>query len=153
MTDDLKAVEDGEQEPNFGPAPEMDWFLQTLVDDVASRGVEIGLTLHIAGGIVSGTLISGDKYFKGIAEEVGAGAESDDDVPSQLSQIWAQYAEIYSPAEGNSSDQQPPSMFLHLKEARFHLPGAPAIPENRGVFWRTRLSEVSGFAVGVLSGD
>jgi hypothetical protein len=48
-----------------------------------------------------------------------------------------------------------PPNYIHLKEAKFFLPsgaGKP-IPANQGVWWRGRLSEVSGFILGSLAID
>lgn len=54
-----------------------DWFLQLLVDAVNGTTSEIGLTLQVSGLLVSGTLVSGDKYFEGFAEALAA-AKADD---------------------------------------------------------------------------
>src|SRR5918993_1449756 len=39
-----------------------DWFLQFLVDRVNGTTTEIGITLQVGGLLVSGMLVSGDKY-------------------------------------------------------------------------------------------
>ncbi len=44
-----------------------DWFLEHLVSLANEMGVEMGITLQAGGGFVSGTLVSRQAYFDGLA--------------------------------------------------------------------------------------
>lgn len=48
---------------------------------------------------------------------------------------------------GEGKDYTP--TFLHLRQARVFVPGQEGMPDN-GMFWRGRLSEVTGWALGHL---
>ena len=54
-----------------------DGFLQFLVNRVNGTTVEIAITLQVSGLLVSGTLVTGDKYFEHFGEEIAA-AKADD---------------------------------------------------------------------------
>ena len=57
-------------------APEVDWFLQVLVS-LAMNGSEFGITLQVGGFLVSGTLVSGPKFFEGFASDFASGFPED----------------------------------------------------------------------------
>jgi hypothetical protein len=48
------------------------------------------------------------------------------------------------------TEDVPPAYYVHLMDARFFNTTGNPIPGNRGVWWRARLAEVSGFSMGVL---
>jgi hypothetical protein len=128
---------------------EPDWFLQVLVDLANNKGVTFSITLLTHGLLVSGTLVGGAKYFEGFGNEFASGfsdAESADAVRAS----FAQYGDIYARKDDDSPTSGENPMYIHLMDARFFNPGGRPIPGNRGVWWRGRLSEVSGFMVGVL---
>jgi len=128
------------------PLDQLDWFLQTLVGMVnRNLGVEVGVTLQVSGLLVSGLLTSGASYFEGIANDIAAGFQETQDSDA-IKQAFVGYADLYK-------RPSPTTAYLHLKEARFFDPAGTPIPTHRGVWWRGRLSEVSGFVLGTLSRD
>ena len=128
-----------------------DWFLQLLVDAVNGTTSEVGLTIQVSGLLVSGTLVSGEKYFEGFAEALAAAQADDKESAEKHRAAFAKYGEQYKRSEGNGSEEKKAlPLYIHLKDARFYTPGTKPIPGNKGVWWRGRISEVSGFILGVL---
>ena len=143
--------EESQPQAEAMPAGMPDWFLQALVNVANGNDWEIGITLNVGGFLVSGTLISGNKYFEGFATEF-SGAFREQDVAEEIRDTISKFGDIYRPKE-HSEPELPPPSFIHLKEARFfHTNGNP-LPMNRGVLWRGRLLEVSGFFLGQLSAN
>jgi hypothetical protein len=148
--------EQPQAQESTAPTPdwkEPDWFLQTLVE-LANAGdgkAEIGMTLLVGGFLVSGKVVGGASYFEGFAGEFASGF-ADQTLAGSVREFFSRYSEIYK-AGAMTQDQtttQKPLTYVHMKEARFFNTAGNPIPGNRGVWWRGRLSEVSGFMVGIL---
>lgn len=116
--------------------PESDWFLTSIIEFVNKRAIELPITLQIGGFLVSGVLVNYEKYFESVgfdtAEVFGAG---------ELAK---------SKPNGEAAEQSSPS-FIHLKDARIFPAAGQPIPAKKSVWWRGRISEVSGFFFGTLS--
>ena len=125
-----------------------DWFLQNLVNLVNARDIKLGITLNVGGFLVSGLLVSGQKYFGGFGEDLGSNF-NDPETRAGIEQAYAQLGDIYSASRSASQTTAPPN-YLHLMQARFFNTGGHPIPGNNGVWWRGRISEVSGFFLGML---
>ncbi len=126
---------------------ESDWFLAVLVG-IANNGAGIGITLLVGGFLVSGTMVGGAAYFENFASEFSSAFPKDSS--EEIRKTFAQGADPYKKA-AETGEGFSDVAYIHLKEARFyHTSGAP-IPENRGIWWRARLSEVSGFHLGNFS--
>lgn len=130
-----------------------DWFLENLVTTVNNSGMEIGITLQMDGFLVSGYLVNGGKYFDGFSEEfVGETAAhfGEGEALESIKQAFQKYAEMYAPRQGEEAANDT-AHYIHLQDARFfNTTGAP-IPNNRGMWWRGRISEVNGFILGTLN--
>jgi len=141
------------QQPLTDKITEADWFLQHLVAVVNSSGFSIGITLQVSGMLVTGELIGGKAYFEGFSSEFsGALKESEKEVDS-VRDHFLSIGGVYDEPENAlfSPKQEQSPHFIHLKNARFmHTAGSP-LPTNRAVWWRGRISEVSGFVLGSLS--
>src|SRR5690349_1268641 len=88
----------------------VDWFLQTLASIAnASEGFEFGITLHVPGGLVSGTLIGGKAYFYEFARLFAGGH---DDLRSAIESNGDAYV---------GPDQDQPN-YIHLRNARTFTP-------------------------------
>ncbi len=147
MPDSLGEQPKREQQTSPG---ETDWFLASLVDIVNRSNVELNVTLLVSGFLVSGTVVGGAKYFDGFASEFVSGL-GDDAATPKIREWLSSHGEIYKPAQGADADRLPEISYIHMKNARFfHSAGNP-IPGNRGVWWRGRLAEVSGFMMGLLA--
>lgn len=126
-----------------------DWFLQSLVDLVNGRELEIGLTLQAGGFLVSGLLVSGHQYFKGFGAEF-AKAFNDPELSEDIQRAYSRYGGIYT-AQKSPGENFTRASFVHLKDARFFNTAGEPIPANMSVWWRGRVSEIEGFFLGMLS--
>ncbi|WP_454752051.1 gas vesicle accessory protein GvpU [Cupriavidus necator] len=125
--------------------PQVDWHLQTLIRLANNMGAEMGITLMVNGTIITGTLISGKAYFEEFAANFAAGwANQDDEARNELREMMAQPAKEYGPDNADI-----PISFIHLRNATVRTPTG-SMP-NGGILWRGRLTEVSGFFLGILS--
>jgi hypothetical protein len=143
-----------EQKPEPMPIQlESDWFLQLLVN-MANDGVSIGITLNVSGFLVSGILASGSSYFAAFGAELTS-TMTDAEAAKGIKSDFAKFGDIYKHEDREESEDTQPLQpsFIHLENARFFNTSGKPIPANRGVWWRGRLSEVSGFSVGTLSQD
>ena len=132
------------------PVAKVDWFLQNFVNmaNNPAAGIEIGITLHVGGTLVSGTLISGKKYFDGIAEIM---VKANTNMP-EIAESWRSFSEfgtIYDAPPEDSTQKNP--QYIHLLNAHTFSSGGTPIPSGLGVLWRGRLTDVSGFSLGVLN--
>lgn len=139
-----------ESDKPFQPKhPGADWFLQKLVG-FANIGICSGITLQVHGMIISGTTITGRKYFEEFAKSFGGGFRGDSELATSFTEMFASYAKIYDKdPEDQKFDDEPG--YIHLENASFFLPGQPAMPRNSGVLWRGKISDVTGFNLGILS--
>lgn len=133
------------------PVDNRDWFLQSLIDLVNGREIEIGLTLHAGGFLVSGLLVSGHQYFEGFGQEF-ARTFDDPGLSENIQQAYARYGGIYTAQKPPGEDFTRAS-YIHLKNARFFSTSGAPIPANMAVWWRGRVAEVSGFFLGMLSAE
>lgn len=130
-----------------------DWFLENLVNTVNNSDIEIGITLQMDGFLVSGHIVNGRKYFDGFSGEFiseTSVAFGNKEALENIRQAFDKYASIYdneAPADDNGVS------FIHLQDARFFNTNGAPIPNNRGMWWRGRISEVSGFILGTLNAE
>ena len=128
-----------------------DWFLCSLVDMVNQGGFSFGITLNVGGFLISGELIGGKAYFEGFGSEL-AGVFKDAEAAKRVKEGYAKAGEdIYSEKTEDKKDM--PVMFIHMKNTKFYNTSGKPIPDNRGVWWRGRISEVSGFVIGKLAAE
>lgn len=136
--------------PEIKPVHE-DWLLQNIVQMANdSNSAAVGITLTVGGFLVSGFLAGGKNYFDALGEtikEIFGQFVEDQDLLQKFSESFSGFGQIYS-SEGRQG-MTPPN-YIHLREARFFNTNGAPIPGNRGVWWRGRISEVSGFNFGVL---
>jgi hypothetical protein len=113
---------------------------------------ELGMTLLVSGFLISGKMVGGGKYVEGFANDFASGFV-DQTLAENVRRSFSQYGEIYKAdaAQPDTADPPPDSpTYIHMKDARFFNTAGSPIPANRGVWWRGRLSEVSGFMMGTL---
>ena len=99
--------------------------------------LETGITLITDGFLVSGFIVSKDKYMKHnvLTSSIEEGLKE------AISKEQPQSPEPEDDGERN---------FIHLRDARYFTPGQPPIPGNEAVYCRIRLEKISGFSLGVL---
>lgn len=128
-------------------APQIDWLLQELVFLVNKFDLRIGVTLTVGGNLLSGEMIGGAHYFKTMKENF-AQSKGASEIGKSISVAMERY-------EGNfreymAQDETTPPAFIHLLEAKLHGPNTVPGSSTIQSLWRGRLSEVSGFTIGVL---
>lgn len=115
-----------------------DWFLESFVQLANGSNLSVSITLTVGGSTVTGVLCGGLEYFRGISGLLGEGFDPVTNVGEAM----------YGPGTVRG-----PATYIHLKDARICAPGGEATPsrDQPGVYWRGRLSEVSGFLFGSIS--
>lgn len=122
------------------PDPE----LETLVSVANTTGLSVKLTLVTNGAVVSGTLISYNRFWHDTAsifEEMDAPSERVRVATRTLARAFRENAHD-DPAEDDSAPWPP--RFIHLKDARIHN-GHRYISVER---WRGRMALVVGWSFG-----
>ena len=144
-------IEKGESDtaPPLRHPAELDVVLQALVDTVNHGDTEFPLTLSMGGMIVTGTLVSGRKFFDGLAAEF---AEASPSAKTVWRKSFRLLGSAYYPASKQELSKSPPHYF-HLRDAHFLGPTPAPIPTNRGVWWRGRIVRVDGFFFGTLTSN
>ncbi|MFZ5483098.1 MAG: gas vesicle accessory protein GvpU [Pseudomonadota bacterium] len=130
--------------------PLSDWMLRYLVDLANLRGLQMGITLHIDGMLVSGILVGGQTYFDGITHDIHSALGSNEDTKA-IADLFVRMNNVVQAGAGETASAPPPA-YIHLKEAYFFQSADSApIPAGSGVWWRGKISQVSGFFLGNLS--
>lgn len=126
-----------------------DWLLQWFVQFVNKTPVEVGITLSIGGGLVSGILISHHQYFEELAADFSKPFEAfEGPEAAHVKELVLGFIAPPTPA----GEKEPAMQFLHLRDARLYSAGGEAIP-TKGALWRGKISAVDGFSMGGLSAN
>lgn len=139
MTDPTEAPESTQPDVTLH---DVDLVLQVLAKTAQDNPFEIGLTLTVRGAVLTGTLVGRDTWFRELAAWLESRVEGYGDLASSIGEALTQLA----PGGTSSAEHY---AYLHLKDARVlsgHL-----LPTLDGLFWRGRISEISGFAIGTLN--
>ena len=128
---------------------EHDWFIQSLVNVSNISALGFGVTLQVSGLLVSGYLVSGKTYFEAVGEQVISGIAENAALADQLRKLFATFESAYPNDPGQP--ERPVPQFIHLKNARFYSTDGSPVPTNEGVWWRGRISQISGIVIGMLN--
>ncbi|MNH07054.1 hypothetical protein D3C79_664350 [compost metagenome] len=124
-----------------------DWLLQHLVTHAnRTQDFSIPITLWVGGGLISGVLVSGSKFFDAYTEEIVkvVNDEGKDATRKFFRELGGVY---YEPTDSPAHN----TAFIHLLEAKLWSPsGQLPSASNEGVAWRGRLSQVTGYSLGRL---
>lgn len=158
MTDENIDADEHENTPSsqtqensvFDRDPETDWYLGWIVG-LGEKGLETGITLTVGGNLVTGTLISGRKYFEEMGALIQKANGLSPDLSKALANTFSQWKDLY-PESGDDDDTKEHYNFIHLRRARFMADGQNFLPQKQGLLWRAKLSRVDGFSMGVLEG-
>lgn len=135
-------------EIEFLPPDNGDHQLRQLVDAInKSHGLEVPFTLHVGGGIVTGSLVSVRTYAEGVAATMRA-ANPDSPVGDALAGFFDSMAEeqVAASAEDEHPDEWVNTRCVHLRDAVFCDSKG-----NRGTsmpWWRGRIGAVAGWSIG-----
>jgi hypothetical protein len=130
------------------PSAQHDWFIQSLVNVANVAPLSFGVTLQVSGLLVSGYLVSGKAYFAAIGQQVVSAFGPNADLAEQMRKMFATFESAY-PNDPTQKDRPVPQ-FVHLQNARFYSTDGKPVPTHAGVWWRGRISEISGIVIGIL---
>ncbi len=130
------------------PSAQHDWFIQSLVNVANVAPLSFGVTLQVSGLLVSGYLVSGKAYFQAIGQQIVSGLVQNAALADQMRQMFATFESAY-PNDPTQKDRPVPQ-FVHLQNARFYSTDGTPVPSNAGVWWRGRISQISGIVIGIL---
>ena len=130
------------------PSAQHDWFIQSLVNVANVAPLSFGVTLQVSGLLVSGYLVSGKAYFEAVGQHVIAGVSQNAALSDQMRKMFATFESAYPSDPGQT--ERPVPQFVHLQNARFYSTDGTPVPSNQGVWWRGRISEISGIVIGIL---
>ena len=120
-----------------------DEVLRVLARLAQESGVEMGITVAVGGGVVSGVLIAREKWLD---KYVLAYNESGDDGQA----VARRLREAFQQEDLTESEATPFTYhYLHLQDAQV-MHGSTGLPPDRGGFWRVRLDAVTGWSPGTL---
>ena len=128
--------------------PGKDWFLTTLNTIVNNNVITIGVTIVTHGFIVSGHLTGGREYFDAVANEFATTLNSSFKIENSFQGLADT---IYGSDNPEVKDGPLASDYIHIKNARFYNSASEGILPNNPVWWRGRISEISGFSIGVIN--
>ncbi len=131
--------------------PFRDLMLASFVN-LANTGAigELGLSLVIGGGWITGQLVGARAWFEGLARSLDeAGTGDFGDVIRMLgAHVYPSESEREAAGEVQDDSQLPG--FLHLREAQMVAADGRSVP-TRGGFIRLRLEEVAGWMLGRIA--
>jgi len=130
------------------PSAQHDWFIQALVNVANVAPLSFGVTLQVSGLLVSGYLVSGKAYFEATGKQVLGGLAQNPQLADEVRKMFATFESAY-PNDPNQKDRPVPQ-FVHLQNARFYSTDGKPVPSDAGVWWRGRISEISGIVIGIL---
>jgi hypothetical protein len=117
--------------------PVVDWVLERVVSLVNGNNAEFPVTLALGGTLLSGTMISGQKYLAGIIAQFAP------DEQSEQRQFWNSYLEELTKSNAEHEVGQDVN-FVHLRDVSLFRSDSPRIEKT---WWRCRLSEVAAFTL------
>ena len=130
------------------PSAQHDWFIQSLVNVANLAPLSFGVTLQVSGLLVSGYLVSGKAYFEATGAQIVGGLQANPDLAEQMRTMFATFESAY-PSDAKQKDRPVPQ-FVHLQNARFYSTDGKPVPTDAGVWWRGRISQISGIVIGIL---
>jgi len=145
-----KAIDVPEVKPFDWTPLAPDYFLRAMVDLVNKTNISFDVTLTVDGFLVSGHLVSGKAYFEGVSSEMADAFKKSaaEEASESIRSYFLSFGNVYDNIQEDPN--RPLPVFIHLKGAKFFHNSGAAIPKNRGIWWRGRISCVSGFCMGSL---
>lgn len=120
-----------------------DDVLRVLARLAQESGVEMGITVAVGGGLVSGVLIAREKWLDKYVLAYSASDEQGQAVARRL-------REAFQSEDLTEQENTPFSYhYLHLQDAQV-VQGSTGLPADRAGFWRVRLDAVTGWSPGTM---
>jgi hypothetical protein len=125
-----------------------DDLFERLVHLTNTTDLEIGVTLHVNGLMITGKLISGATYWMSSARDLRERSVGSRDLLEAMAESMEHIAAEYRETLGEEVQSHRMDGFVHLKDARTVTAQGP-LPRD-GAFWRGRLDCIDGFTLGEL---
>jgi hypothetical protein len=152
VDDDLEGGENADALDIFA-VPAHDWFLKSLLKNMIGEGAEIGVTFTIGGAVISGIMISAEKYFEELGNTICASSTSQGDFTAVVGESIKGWTALFKRPDDAPEDWAPlPIGYVHLRNAQFFTPGQQPIPSS-GTLWRGKLSSIDGFSLNSMTMD
>ena len=127
----------------------VDPMLEMLVSSAEELDFSLGITLTIHGLLISGNIISYQRYLEGIAQGFES-ATGNQKIGQILAESYRNASQEYSEIRIEQGlGELPPRRYIHLSDARFRF-GDSVVSLGTGVYWRGRLDEVDGFFLSII---
>ncbi|EKS3673757.1 gas vesicle protein [Salmonella enterica] len=104
----------------------------------------IGLTIFVKGSVISGSLVSGKKYYDSVAENLKASGETGE----ALAVFFERKAQ--DQYTSNSEDFEFPNNFLHFDKVTIRQDNGQ-MGQLNGAMLRIKIEEIEGYILGNLS--
>jgi len=119
-----------------------DEILSFFVQAANHHDFSTDITLHVKGGLVTGTIISAASYFSNLKDSI-----------SEKNDVAKQLKEALKQAEESADTKQSNAEYIHLKNMSAYLAENKTTPANSDLLWRGKISEVDGFFLGRISDE
>ncbi|MEQ9000526.1 MAG: gas vesicle accessory protein GvpU [Coleofasciculus sp. B1-GNL1-01] len=127
----------------------VDLMLETFVSLAEEQDFSLGVTLTVHGLLISGHIISFQKYLEGIAQSFES-ATGNQKIGQIIAESYRNASQEYSEIRrAQGIEELPTRRYIHLSDARFRF-GDSVVSPGTGVYWRGRLDEVDGFFLGII---
>jgi hypothetical protein len=132
--------------------PNNDDILLALVTLANEKTMTIGITLSVGGILISGELASGKDYLEVMGDQLASAFQglSEQSVETIRAGFKDLANRLYTP--GTNSDEVK-TEYIHIRNARYYIPGNEPIPTTSAIWWRGRLECVDGFTIGKFQND
>jgi hypothetical protein len=143
-----------------------DWLLQNLVWKANYFGLEAGITLNVGGLIISGVLISGNRYYDEVVKQFKAGFSKEyQEIGEVLGDLikknaepfpdfWAKFdpsKESKSEIDFSNVPYASEMQHIHLRDVKYLAASGGQLQLGANQLWRGKIDSVDGFVFGALS--
>jgi hypothetical protein len=139
-----------------------DWALQMIVGICNLSGIEVSVTLNLAGAYVAGHIVKPEVYFDGLTADFQAATLSSTPpgagnwAKEMLERSISSMKELVIPQTNDmgavgSEPRLLRPRYIHLRNARFFVPNDLTRPLHtvKGLWWRGKIESVNGFYFGM----
>ncbi len=109
------------------------------------------VTLCVGGSIITGRMVSVDRWFELNADAITSANDSDSEDKRKALEAYAQLLfNNDGSVPSNPSDPATWPNFIHLKDAAYVTPNG-MVPANQNMLWRGQINRVDGWSFHILS--
>lgn len=126
----------------------VDWLVAWLVE-LADNNVEIGVTVAAGGAVITGTIVSGRRYFEELGKRMSEANIADEsaELRNVLVSSFSQWGEIYKPENLAPIGKSKPR-YIHLLNAQIVMGNQLS---GSGFTWRLKLAAIDGICIGNMT--